>query len=85
MTSPYPAGTILYRLMLGRARVLESAEIRHSGFRRAYPIRLTGALQIQPISHVFARFRFQHYSDAGMYGSESLGIDLYLIEVGYRF
>ena len=46
---------------------------------------LTGALQLQPISHVFAGFRFQHCSDAGMYGSESLGIDLYLIEVGYRF
>jgi lipid A 3-O-deacylase PagL len=46
---------------------------------------LTGALQFHPISHAFAGFRFQHCSDAGMYGSESLGIDLYLIEVGYRF
>ena len=46
---------------------------------------LTMALQIQPFSHAFAGFRFQHFSDAGMYGSDSLGIDLYLIEVGYRF
>jgi hypothetical protein len=46
---------------------------------------LTGALQLRPVSHVFAGFRFQHCSDAGMYGSESLGIDLYLIEAGYRF
>ena len=46
---------------------------------------LTMALQIHPISHAFAGFRFQHFSDAGMYGSDSLGIDLYLIEVGYRF
>ena len=46
---------------------------------------LTFGLQVHPISHAFAGFRFQHCSDAGMYGSDSLGIDLYLIEVGYRF
>lgn len=46
---------------------------------------LTTALQIHPISHAFAGFRLQHFSDAGLYGSESLGIDLYIIEVGYRF
>jgi hypothetical protein len=46
---------------------------------------LTTALQIRPIAHAFTGFRFQHFSDAGVYGSQSLGIDLYLIEVGYRF
>ena len=46
---------------------------------------LTTALQIHPISHAFAGFRLQHFSDAGLYGSESLGIDLYIIELGYRF
>ena len=29
-------------------------------------------------------FALQH-SDAGLYGSHSLGVDLYIIEVGYRF
>ena len=46
---------------------------------------LTTALQIHPLSHAFAGFRLQHFSDAGIYGSHSLGVDLYLIEVGYRF
>ena len=46
---------------------------------------LTTAIQIHPISHVFAGFRLQHFSDAGLYGSESLGFDLYIIEAGYRF
>lgn len=46
---------------------------------------LTAALQIHPISHAFAGFRLQHFSDAGIYGSDSLGLDLYIIEVGYRF
>lgn len=46
---------------------------------------LTAGLQFHPISHAFAGFRFQHCSDAGMYGPESLGVDLYLIEAGYRF
>ena len=46
---------------------------------------LTTALQIHPISHAFAGVRLQHFSDAGIYGSHSLGVDLYIIEVGYRF
>jgi hypothetical protein len=46
---------------------------------------LTTALHIHPISHAFVGFRLQHLSDAGIYGSSSLGIDLYIIEVGYRF
>lgn len=46
---------------------------------------LSTALQIHPISHAFAGFRLQHFSDAGLYGSDSLGFDLYIIEVGYRF
>ena len=46
---------------------------------------LTVGLQVNPLSHLLAGFRFQHCSDAAMYGSESLGVDLYLIEVGYRF
>jgi lipid A 3-O-deacylase len=45
----------------------------------------TTALQIHPISHAFAGFRLQHFSDAGLYGSEALGVDLYIVEVGYRF
>ena len=45
----------------------------------------TTALQIHPISHAFAGFRLQHFSDAGLYGSDALGVDLYIIEAGYRF
>jgi hypothetical protein len=46
---------------------------------------LTTALHIHPLSQAFAGFRLQHFSDAGLYGAHSLGVDLYIIEVGYRF
>jgi hypothetical protein len=46
---------------------------------------LTTALQIHPIPHSFLGFRLQHFSDAGIYGNNSIGVDLYIIEVGYRF
>ena len=45
----------------------------------------TTGLQIHPIPHAFAGFRLQHFSDAGLYGSDALGVDLYIVEVGYRF
>ena len=36
-------------------------------------------------SHGFAGLRLQHFSDATLYGKSSLGVDMYLMEVGYRF
>jgi lipid A 3-O-deacylase PagL len=45
----------------------------------------TVGIQINPISCAFAGFRLQHFSDAGLYGSASLGVDMYIVEVGYRF
>jgi len=41
--------------------------------------------QVSPFSHTFAGFRIQHFSDAGLYGTSSLGVDMYVIEFGYRF
>ena len=30
-------------------------------------------------------FRAQHFSDAGVYGPSARGVDMYLVELGYRF
>jgi hypothetical protein len=51
------------------------------------PVQLTvtAGVRVNPISHAYAGFRIQHFSDAGLYGSSSLGIDLYIVELGYRF
>ena len=34
---------------------------------------------------LFGGFRFHHMSDAGVYGADNLGIDMYLFELGYTF
>ena len=36
-------------------------------------------------SHGYAGLRLQHFSDAALYNQSSLGVDMYLIEIGYRF
>ncbi len=41
--------------------------------------------QVSPFSHTSAGFRIQHFSDAGLYGTSSLGVDMYIAELGYRF
>ena len=46
---------------------------------------LTMGVRINPFSHAYTGFRVQHFSDAGLYGSSSLGVDLYIVELGYRF
>ena len=46
---------------------------------------LTTALEIRPLTHAFAGFRLHHFSDAGIYGGGKVGVDLYIVEAGYRF
>lgn len=45
----------------------------------------TGGVQVSPFSHAYAGFRLQHFSDAGLYGPSSLGVDMYIAEIGYKF
>jgi hypothetical protein len=45
----------------------------------------TMGVRVNPFSHAYTGFRAQHFSDAGLYGSSSLGVDMYIVEVGYRF
>jgi hypothetical protein len=44
----------------------------------------TAGARVNPFSHAYADFRVQHFSDAGLYGSSSLGVDMYIVELGYR-
>ena len=45
----------------------------------------TMGVRINPFSHAYTGFRVQHFSDAGLYGVSSLGVDMYIVELGYRF
>lgn len=45
----------------------------------------TIGIRVSPFAHGYAGFRLLHFSDAGLYGSDSLGVDLYIFEVGYKF
>jgi hypothetical protein len=51
------------------------------------PVQIVATLgvRLNPFSHAYTGFRLQHFSDAGLYGPSSLGVDLYIVEVGYRF
>ncbi len=45
----------------------------------------TSGIRVSPFSHAYTGFRVQHFSDAGLYGPSSLGVDMYIMELGYRF
>jgi hypothetical protein len=45
----------------------------------------TAGVRVNPFSHAYAGFRLQHFSDAGLYGPSSLGVDMYIVELGYQF
>lgn len=45
----------------------------------------TAGIGLDPFPLFHADYRFQHFSDAGVYGPTSLGVDMHIIELGYRF
>ncbi|THJ24416.1 MAG: acyloxyacyl hydrolase [Nitrospira sp. CG24E] len=45
----------------------------------------TAGVRLNPFAHAYTGFRAQHFSDAGLYGPSSLGVDMYIVEIGYRF
>lgn len=45
----------------------------------------TAGIRVNPLAHLYGGFRLQHFSDAGIYGTSSLGVDMYIIEAGFRF
>jgi Lipid A 3-O-deacylase (PagL) len=45
----------------------------------------TSGIRVNPFPHAYTGFRIQHFSDAGLYGPTSLGVDMYIVELGYQF
>ncbi len=45
----------------------------------------TTGIRINLFPHAYAGFCLQHFSDTGLYGSSGLGVDMYIVETGYRF
>jgi len=45
----------------------------------------TVGIRVNPLAHAYAGFRVQHFSDARVYGPSALGVDMYMVEFGYRF
>ena len=45
----------------------------------------TAGIGLNPFPGFYAGYRFQHFSDAGMYGPTSLGVDMHILEIAYRF
>ena len=55
----------------------DAIEVLHN----TYPERV----RLNPFSHAYGGFRVQHFSDAGLYGPSTLGVDTYILELGFRF
>lgn len=45
----------------------------------------TAGIGFNLVPGFFAGYRFQHFSDAGTYGPASLGVDMHMVEINYRF
>lgn len=51
------------------------------------PVQIVATMRIgvSPFSHAYTGFLVQHFSDAGLYRSSSLSVDMYIAELGYQF
>jgi hypothetical protein len=44
----------------------------------------TIGIRVSPFTHSYAAFHLLHFSDAGLYGSASVGVDMFIFEGGYK-
>lgn len=51
------------------------------------PVQIVGTVGVgfNVLTHAYAGFRLQHFSDAAIYGPNTLGADMYIFEIAYRF
>ena len=51
------------------------------------PVQLVATIGIlfNLLSHAYTGIRLHHFSDAAIYASPALGVDMYIVEFGYRF
>jgi hypothetical protein len=51
------------------------------------PVQIVATIGVgfKVLPHGYAGFRLQHFSDATLYGESSLGADMYIVELAYRF
>jgi hypothetical protein len=90
-------GTVLPDLALSAWKGLVTVDVGLGvGFFSTYkfgeqdfggPVQVVGTagISVHPMSHAYAGFRVQHFSDATLYGTSSLGVDMYIVEIGYKF
>jgi hypothetical protein len=46
---------------------------------------LTLGIEVPLYGHAAAGYRFMHYSDAGFYAPGTIGADMHMVELLYRF
>jgi lipid A 3-O-deacylase PagL len=75
-----------YSLDVGVGTALMS-EHRYGKQDLGGPFQFVGTLGISAVlfEPIGVGYRFQHYSDGTIYGSESRGVDLHMIELTYRY
>ena len=67
------------------AGVLSNYKFGDQNFGGPAQIVATVGVRVSPFPHAYVGFRAQHFSDAGLYGSSTMGVDMYIVEVGYQF
>ena len=65
--------------------LLSRSEYGQQDFGGPVQAALTAGIGIPLYGRVGAGYRFMHYSDAGAYGDHTIGADLHMLELSYRY
>jgi hypothetical protein len=65
--------------------VLSKSQYAQQDFGGYVQAALTAGIGIPLYKRLGVGYRFMHYSDAGLYGSHTIGADFHMIEIAYRF
>lgn len=69
----------------GGGALLSTHHFGKQNFGGAFQVVATAGVSVPLYDRIGVGYRFQHYSDAGFYGTDSRGADFHMVELIYRF
>ena len=69
----------------GGVAVLPDYRMGEEDFGGPVQFTIDAGFGVRLFKHLGLCYRFQHFSDAALWGSDNRGVDMHLLELGYRF
>ncbi len=79
------SGKRFYLELTGGIAIISDYRLGDEDFGGPLQFTFGGGIGVRLFNHLGLGYRIQHYSDAGLFGSDNRGVDWQLFEISYRY